>query len=401
MLMAHVRHGISAISRMSKTRSCRPQKSVTRLPLGSHGFQVRKLRVGPPPRELRPSFSCHSLYPPGPRSFKPVHQEVIPPHQLLSHSYCEKLSTWTPTKHASATQVPLNTVIKVVSWNIWGLYNIGIEDRINAAMRHLEQIFGQSPGHLVIMLQEVTKPVLDAIMRNLWVREYFQLSDVEGPSSQYEYVPGQSFILRQVKWEAGRYFTLMLVAKSLPVQNCFRVPLTTRMARDALVVDVLSARTELEGQGDLIRLCTTHLESMWDPHGYRPSQLSRLAAVLRGAPGMPGEGRVIGGMVGGDMNANDKSEHDFHKRPDIDLRDVWEDLPPPPPLRLKPFQKDETLGRNRGNTWGYQSKRKGACKRLDKFFYTGPLESVPLHEAQDVVGRLGRLGIGLRVETEA
>jgi hypothetical protein len=38
---------------------------------------------------------------------------------------------------------------------------------------------------------------------------------------------------------------------------------------------------------------------------------------------------------------------------------------------------------------------------VDKFLYTGSIETVTLHEAQDVSGRLGRLGINLRTDVEA
>lgn len=38
---------------------------------------------------------------------------------------------------------------------------------------------------------------------------------------------------------------------------------------------------------------------------------------------------------------------------------------------------------------------------MDKFFYTGSIETVALNEAQDVSGRLGRLGIDLKTEVEA
>ena len=37
---------------------------------------------------------------------------------------------------------------------------------------------------------------------------------------------------------------------------------------------------------------------------------------------------------------------------------------------------------------------------MDKFLYTGSLETVALDEAQDVIGRLGRLGIGLKTEVD-
>jgi hypothetical protein len=37
---------------------------------------------------------------------------------------------------------------------------------------------------------------------------------------------------------------------------------------------------------------------------------------------------------------------------------------------------------------------------MDKFLYTGSVETVALDEAQDVMGRLGRLGIGLKTELD-
>lgn len=113
------------------------------------------------------------------------------------------------------------------------------------------------------------------------------------------------------------------------------------------------------------------------------------------------EYKIVAGLVGGDMNSIDKSEHEFHKRDDIDLKDVWEDVPAPPIPKLRPFQKDLTYGRARGNTYGYQSDKNRERKRLDKFFYTGSLETVPLSEVHDFTGKLGRLGIGLKTEVDA
>ena len=85
----------------------------------------------------------------------------------------------------------------------------------------------------------------------------------------------------------------------------------------------------------------------------------------------------------------------------MDLKDVWEDVPALPVPVLKPFQKDFSYGRARGNTWGYRSNGKRERKRLDKFFYTGCIETLPLTEAQDISGRIGRLGIDLKTEVEA
>ncbi|KAK3348938.1 Endonuclease/exonuclease/phosphatase, partial [Lasiosphaeria hispida] len=292
--------------------------------------------------------------------------------------------------------------IKVVSWNLMGLERIAVEARTSAALDHLRERFGESPSHLIIMFQEVTSRVIRAIMDHPWAQRHFILSNIEGPVSRFHDTPGSdSFVLREIDWQAGHYCTLILVSRALPILDCFRVPLTTRMARDVLVVDIWSDSAQSNSQHDVLRLCTTHLESLYDKPGmYRPGQLARISDILKGVPGVPGSGRVIGGLVGGDMNSIEKEEHEYHRAPEIVLNDVWEDIPPPSPPVLKPFKKDLTYGRDRGNTWGYQSKGPRGRKRLDKFFYTGSLLTVPVAEAQDTVGRLGRMGVGLKTEAD-
>ncbi len=124
------------------------------------------------------------------------------------------------------------------------------------------------------------------------------------------------------------------------------------MGRDALVVDipVFSSREQTESK-ECLRLCTTHLESLWSGKAYRPGQLGLISTLLKGVPTM--KSRIVAGLVGGDMNAIDRPEHDFHKAIDVDLQDAWEDVPAPPIPVLKPFQRDFSYGRARGNTWGY------------------------------------------------
>jgi hypothetical protein len=57
---------------------------------------------------------------------------------------------------------------------------------------------------------------------------------------------------------------------------------------------------------------------------------------------------VVAGLVGGDLNAIDYSEHFLHKASEGDLKDVWDDCPAlwfPVP---KTFQKDLSYGSVRG-----------------------------------------------------
>ena len=57
------------------------------------------------------------------------------------------------------------------------------------------------------------------------------------------------------------------------------------------------------------------------------------------------ESRIIAGLVIGDMNAIDRTEHEFHKASDVDLKYVWEYTPTPPAPVLKPFKEDFSYGR--------------------------------------------------------
>jgi tyrosyl-DNA phosphodiesterase 2 len=250
------------------------------------------------------------------------------------------------------------------------------------------------------MLQEVGRESLQVIMENSWVQRNFVLSNVDPPESIYTDIRGDSFILRELNWAAPPYFTLMMTSRHLAVTSCFRVPFIGEMGRDALVVDIPvfspGRRTQPK---EFFRLCTTHLESLEKGRAYRLGQLALISALLRGPPTT--ESSIIAGIVGGDMNAIDKSEHLFHKAINVDLKDVWEDVPAPPIPILKPFQKDLSYGQARGNTWGYQSNGKRERKRMDKFLYTGSIETVAIHGIQDTIGRLGRLGIGLKTEVEA
>lgn len=189
----------------------------------------------------------------------------------------------------------------------------------------------------------------------------------------------------------------MMISQNLPVYNFFRVPFISEMERDALVVDIpVSEDHGLEVLKRSLRLCTTHLESLYTGKELRFHQLVQVSALLKGDSS---QGQIIyGGLVGGDMNSVDRSEHNAHRAPEVDLKDVWEDEPAPAPPASKPFRRDITYGKARGNTWGYQSDRARTRKRLDKFLYTGSIETFALSEAQDTTGKLGRFGIGLKTK---
>ena len=253
--------------------------------------------------------------------------------------------------------------------------------RAHSAMTHLKDMFGDPPPPSVIMLQEVHSDSLAAILEHSWIKKNFAISNVDAP---------------------GRYFTLIMVSQHLQAESWFRFSLPTKMGRDALVVDIPISPVEggPEHSQRILRLCTTHLESLAEREGHelRPRQLSQISALLK-APSKHGV-QIAGGLVGGDMNPISPLDITCHKTSDIDLRDVWEDTPSLPGPCLKPFQKDLTYGRAKGNTWGYQSKKPRSHKRMDKFFYTGSVDTEAPIEAQDLSGKIGRLVIGLKTKVE-
>ena len=290
-------------------------------------------------------------------------------------------SSWRPFKPVSEQGVYCQgSLLRVVSWNI-DFMAPGRASRASAAMAHLKEVFGDPPPPLVIMLQEVHSQSLEAILSHSWIRDNFVLSNVEAP---------------------GRYFTLMMVSQQVQAETWFRLPLPSQMDRDALVVDipVLPPGKEPKHTSNFLRLCTTHLESLPEAEGKerRPLQLAQISALLKAPP--TARAQIIAGLVGGDMNPISPIDAASHEGEDVKLRDVWEDIPAPPIPLLKPFQKDLTYGRARGNTWGYQSGGPRGRKRFDKFFYTGLAETVALPEAQDLTGRIGRLGIGVKTRVE-
>ena len=311
----------------------------------------------------------------------PLPKNSPAPQTLGPHIYSSKSVSWRPLSH-SLKQGSLDpgSLLRIISWNI-DFTAPDRKKRALSAITHLMEVFGDPPPPSVIMLQEVHSDSLAAILEHSWVKHNFAISDVDVPE---------------------RYFTIMMVSHQLQAESWFRCPLPTRMGRDALLVDIPISpiRGDTGHSKRILRLCTTHLESLWESEGheFRPRQLAQISALLKALSRHGVE--IAGGLVGGDMNPISPLDFTCHQTSDIDLRDVWEDIPYLPDPRLKPFQKDLNYGRAKGNTWGYQSTGAHGRKRMDKFLYTGSVDTEALSEAQDLSGKVGRLGIGLKTKVE-
>jgi hypothetical protein len=145
----------------------------------------------------------------------------------------------------------------------------------------------------------------------------------------------------------------------------------------------------------------------------RPLQLALIARLLKERPSETeeGEGRsdveIVGGLVGGDMNAISEVDFTSHKRADVELRDAWEEAIGAETVRGgeesedgSKEEEDANVGSAEGHTWGYQNRSKWPPRRLDKFFVTGGVQVVKLEETKgDCSGNIGRVGVGMKIES--
>ncbi|KAL8758315.1 MAG: hypothetical protein Q9184_003961 [Pyrenodesmia sp. 2 TL-2023] len=204
------------------------------------------------------------------------------------------------------------------------------------------------------MLQEMTRIDLQLIQNAAWVRERFNVTDIDNSN-----------------WQGEGYGTTTLIDHRLPVKTVYRVFYKTNMQRDGLFVDLLVRSGDDErNQKVVIRLCNTHLESLRSDTPLRPAQLAVVAKQLH-------DSSVRGGLVAGDFNAIQDFDRTLHG--ENGLKDSY--------LELGGQEDSEE-----GYTWGQQVhtwlRERYGCTRMDKVLYCGDLR----------VDGLQRIGVGVKVE---
>jgi tyrosyl-DNA phosphodiesterase 2 len=281
-------------------------------------------------------------------------------------------STWQPLDPAqpNGASLPRQTLLKLASWNIdFAAALPGV--RAASALAYLELTFSAHPGRIVILLQEMCIHSARQLLETPWIQQNFVVVG---------YDPAV----------LSHYFTVMLIPLTLRIANSFRMPFpTTHMGRDALFVDIpLSAPPGSTGSNsDVLRLSTSHLESLDSGEKHRWAQVDLVARRLRERGG--DAANVVAGVLGGDMNSILDRECQISER--YGLRDAWEDEVP------AVHDEGDGVGGAEGHTWGYQSGNTPfPPRRFDKFFYCGSLETVPLEEVPGFGRRVGRFGIGLK-----
>lgn len=224
-----------------------------------------------------------------------------------------------------------------------GLYSWNIDFRIPfassrmlAALSHLQHLIttSASPSQAtVIYLQECIPSDLDLIAANPWIREHFAITDISSEN-----------------WASSQYGTITLIDLRLPIRSCFRVHYShTRMERDGLFIDVAI-------QGNTLRLCNTHLESLALEPPFRIPQMQICASFMR-------ETGVDAAILAGDLNAVQEFDKSLHV--ENGLKDAY--------LELGNREDDVE-----GHTWGQQAARamreEFGTSRMDKVYFGGLVE---------------------------
>ncbi|KAA8895613.1 Endonuclease/exonuclease/phosphatase [Sphaerosporella brunnea] len=317
------------------------------VPLADGGMQNVAVSTDPPrPSNLVAGAGLDPFIhfdPPGPK--------ITAPLQFRGPLKSPDPDFWLPFPDystSSATPHPRTTALSIISWNIDFMAPFS-KERMQSVLSHLTTLLPMSPKSTILLLQEVNLSSLQTLLAHPWVQANFLVTDNKA---------------------LGRYFTLSLVSKDVPVSAVFRKRYElSHMERGVLVLDV-----PLQG-GGVFRIANTHLESLPDPGvTIRPVQLAAVAKLLK-------EDGVVAGLVAGDMNCIRPEDEELATK--CGLGDVW---------NVKKELAGGALDEHLGFTWGYQPRCRFPPGRLDRVFFCGDIEFEPV-EGQTV---LTRVGVGLR-----
>ncbi|KAH9972859.1 Endonuclease/exonuclease/phosphatase, partial [Lactifluus volemus] len=263
------------------------------------------------------------------------------------------------------------TSLTLVTWNV-DFMMPNASSRLTAALDYLQyRVFPGSecgqPPPCIILLQEIKAGDFSTLLAHPWVREWFAV------------VPGSA----NDGWPRGAtYGTVTLVARneSMPLAGSTCVHFGgSRMARNALVTDVL-----LRGAGSggrVLRVVNTHLESLPEGTPQRIVQMGVIAGLLKKAG-------MLGGIVGGDMNAIAVSDETLAEKNGLmDARKGDDDVG----AAEEDDDDNDDNDDDGGVTWGYQPRTRYPPGRLDRILYT-------MNEDGDLkIENVRRIAVGLEM----
>jgi len=279
------------------------------------------------------------------------------------------------------------TKLRLISWNIDVLVPFA-EERMSAALDHLHDLVSSTPPEIaiVIFLQEMGVSDMEQIRDSAWVKQRFNLTDIDSQN-----------------WLSSHYGTTTLVDRRVHIDSVFRVPWYSKFGRDGLFVDIkLYNCLHADLPVKLLRLCNTHLESLVADPPVRPIQMAAAKQYLSHPD-------VESAILAGDLNAIEHFDRSLHT--DNELEDMYFSIgghanAPSDAAVFGNFivYDDNHLPTNRngpgeedsdhGYTWGYQSpqamRNRFGCSRMDKILFRGWLGPC----------KFQRIGMGVKVAKE-
>ena len=227
------------------------------------------------------------------------------------------------TSNSTSTPKPLS--FSLLTYNVYF-------DQRGRQVRHpalLEILKARSPD--VVFFQEVEQSLFFFLTASSHIRSNYIISDT-------------TFM--------GEYGVIALLHKKCPfsIRRIYREDLGGIMGRDGLLLELMPPSNYPQ---NLIRLCSTHLESL-NHAETRKRQLTTLSKFIVGGSRPPHFG-----LVAGDFNSIMKHEHDIPRQ--LGMTDAWMDLYPTATLA-----ESATLGPTQ-----FQTVRKYPPSRLDKIVYWG------------------------------
>lgn len=288
-----------------------------------------------------------------------LHAFQISPKKVKPLHYTES-SSWQPLgKNASPPSLAPGDAVTLVSWGLftgpdWATFDAA------AVLEQLKLVLGSQPQRVAIMLQEVNHPFRTAIMNDPWVQQNLLVFSPDTPTNDR--------------------FCLTMVSKGLgPAAGLDIIP-------GVLVVDIPilgGGGSSNSSRPKSLRLCNMRLSIKNSFIGSRRrfKQLTLISQLLKGQEAAANT-EIVAAVAAGRASSSRCAELPFHGAPEVDLKDVWDDSPPPvggAPPRPGRLDWDDDI-------------EKPAGARMDKFLYTGSVETFAVDtQGKRIAGKLGRL----------
>ncbi|KAK1656207.1 Endonuclease/exonuclease/phosphatase [Colletotrichum phormii] len=297
-------------------------------------------------------------------SSSPTQQDAEEPTPIAQswHQYESTTNSWETVENHDINNPPptppqnttdLSPRFVLATWNVEA-FDREPARRIIAIFDHL---INHSPSPDAIFLQEVSRPMLSALLTNDTVRENWISSEKD--SKNWIGAPLTAFATMTLLSKAK--FGHVGKAALAGLGRVSRIKYRSFYRRDALCSEVLVPSPQSGTQTTTykrLQLVNVHLDSLSNGAACRPAQLQCVGSLLHD---------VGHGLVAGDFNP--VTPHiDASLVEDNDLLDAWKEL----------------KGEETGYTWGVDGTERFPANRMDKVAMVGlsPLHIEVLHPMQ-------------------